>query len=172
MKKIQEAASFIFIIAIAILSVISILGVWKIFQSDTIVKSFETIGLLAVVAVIVMIAGHYMEGKSQVEGQTIVLPNPVFKTVRQSTLTILIAAVSILAFLGVLAIWDVFTDKSVLYKTVGSLAILAFSSFLIVITSLYQEDNDILKNKNISIGGVVTIIIAGFLLVYFFGIFR
>lgn len=87
MKKIENAAAFLFIIAVAVLSVISVLGVWDFFAHDVITKSFETLGLLAVVAVVVMIAGKYIEGRSQTAEVMPTLPNPAFKSIRQVTLS-------------------------------------------------------------------------------------
>ncbi len=146
MRKIQTFASYFFIIAVAILTVISIMGIWKVFDTDVIFKSFQTLGLLAVVAIIVMIAGQYMEGKSHPDEP--VLPSPVFISIRKATLVILIVAVSFLALLGILSIWDVIADKDILYKSLGSLATLAFSSFLIVMTCMGQEGSLIMGAKN------------------------
>ena len=140
MKHIQNVAGFCFIIAVAVLAIISICGVWEIFSSDVITKSFETLGLLAVVAVIVMVAGRYVDNRSQQGSEALIIaPHPIFKTLRQITLGILIASASVLALLGVLAIWDVIADKTVLYRSLGSLGILAFSSLIIVMTCKERE---------------------------------
>ncbi len=137
MKHIQSIAAYFFIIAVSILTVISIMGIWKIFDTDVITKSFETLGLLAVVAVIVMVAGQFMEGKKETTEPVMI--DPTFKSIRKSTLAILIVAVSFLAFIGILSIWDVISDKEILSKTLGSLATLAFGAFIIVMTCMGQE---------------------------------
>ena len=63
MKKIQDVAVIVFLSALGVLSVISILGVWDFFGKDVITKSFETIGFLAVISVIVMISAHFFGNK-------------------------------------------------------------------------------------------------------------
>lgn len=68
-----------------------------------------------------MVAGKYFD-KSQADVTMPPIPNPAFKTIRQITVTILIVSASVLAILGVLAIWDVITDKDVLYKSLSSVA--------------------------------------------------
>lgn len=162
MRKIEDAAAFLFIIAVAILSVVSVLGVWDFFNHDVITKSFETLGLLAVVAVVVMVAGKFIEGRSQQSDQMLAtLPNPTFKSIRQITLAILIISVSFLAILGVLAIWQVISDKDTLYKALSSVGILAFTSFIIVMTALEREGNYFMNKdgKGSSVGGVVVVLV-------------
>ncbi len=174
MKKIEDGAAFFFVTAVSILSLISILGIWKIFDSDVISKSFQTLGLLALVAIIVMVAGKFMESRSaQVEGVVSDVPNPTFKSIRRMTVGILITSVSFLAILGVLAIWDVIADKDVLYKALGSVGVLAFSSFIIVVTSLHREGNPHFdgKGKSISGGTIALIIFLLYILFSFFGRF-
>ncbi len=146
MKGIQNLAGFLFIAAVAVLSVVSIFGVWEVFSGDVITKSYETMGLLAFVAVIVMAAGHVMENRGQVDGEVISVPSPVFKSIRKFILVVLIIAASLLAFLGVLAIWDVIKDATIVNKTLGSLAILAFGAFVIVMTCLEREKNPMFTN--------------------------
>jgi hypothetical protein len=172
MKKIEDVAAFVFIVAVGVLSVISMLGVWDFFKQDVITKSFETLGLLALVAVVVMVAGKFIEGRGQQEVgmATPALPSPAFKIVRQITLTILIISVSLLAILGVLAIWEVIKDKDVLYKSLSSVAILAFGSLIIVITSLEREGNRLMnqEGKKFSAGTIVLILFLLYVLFTFF----
>ncbi len=167
MKKIQDVAGFLFIIAVGILSAVSVLGIWDIFGKEVINKSFQTLGLLAVVAVIVIIAGRFIEGRKN-EGDSLIVeaPNELFMAIRHATVIFLIIFASMLALLGVLAIWDVITDKDVLYKTIGTLATLAFGSFIVVMTCLERENNPIIKkqgNKSISAGAILLILIAIYL---------
>ncbi|MFO0718534.1 MAG: hypothetical protein U0522_00685 [Candidatus Paceibacterota bacterium] len=169
MKKLQDVAGLIFICAVALLSIISVLGIWDFFASDVIVKSFETLGLLAAVAVVIMVAGKFMQSKNAVEITMPVVANPAFQVIRSVTVVILIISAAILALLGVLAIWDVIADKDVLYKSLGSVAVLAFGSFIIVMTCLQGEGNTVFKKqgRNFSIGGIVLVIV----LAYFFFVF-
>jgi hypothetical protein len=94
---------------------------------------------VVVVALIIMVAGRFIESH-RVAGQAMPdLPSPAFRSVRTATLTILIVAVALLAFLGILAIWEVIQDKDILYKSLSSLGILAFSAFLMTMICLERE---------------------------------
>jgi hypothetical protein len=172
MKKIEDLAAYIFIIAVSVLSLISILGIWDFFDRDVISKSIQTLGLLAVVAVIVLVGGKFMEGRSQQAGEVVpFVPSPAFKIIRQITVTILIVSASFLAILGVLAIWEVIDDKDVLYKSISSVAVLAFGAFVIVITSLEREGNRLMHKEGRGISGGAILLIA-FLIYVFFSFFR
>lgn len=169
MKKLLDTTAYIFITAVAVLSIVAVLGVWDYFSKDVITKSFETLGLLAFVAIIVIIAGHFIENRSQTDPTAIALPNPIFKGIRRITLAVLIIAVTILAILGVLAIWDIIANKDILYKSVGSVTILAFAALIMVMTALEREDNPLFKRngKSLSVGSVIVIIIFVYLLLSF-----
>ncbi|MDO8569640.1 MAG: hypothetical protein Q7R89_02620 [bacterium] len=165
MKTIQNTSAIFFIVAVAILSTIATLGVWDIFSKDVISKSFQTLGLLALVAIIIMAAGRYVEGRSEVGDVAMPdLPSPIFKIVRRMTLAVLIISVSLLALLGVLAIWEVIQDKDVLYKSLSSLGIFAFGAFVIVMTCLDREGKLYAQHKNMSTGSIIGLLILGFLL--------
>ena len=169
MKTIQDSAAFLFVIATAILTGICVLGVWNFFSHDVIYKSFETVGLLALVAVVVVIASRFLGagGIATVPPP----PNPVFTILRKMTLTILIVSAALMAFLGVLAIWDVISDKDVLFKSVGSLAVLAFGTFLMVATCMERENNPLLKQSGVSIGGVIGGLVLLYIIFVFSGLF-
>ena len=170
MKTIQNSASGLFIVAVGILSAISILGIWDFFSKDVIAKSFQTLGLLAVVAIVVIIAGRFVGVGS--DPNLIIAPNPIFKTIRRATLGILIVSAVLLAFLGVCAIWDIITDKEALYKSLSSLGILAFSAFIIVITCLEREDSPLLKRGGrTSAGMIFSIILFAYLIFVLVGAF-
>lgn len=178
MKKIADIAAYLFILSVTILSAVSILGVWDFFAGDVITKSFESIGLLAVVAVIVLVADHFMDqhqtGGVMPNGTTIVgeQSRTVFKGLRIATLSLLILSVALLALFGIMAIWEVLSGQ-VLHKSLASIGIVAFSSFVIVITCLEREDNQILRNKQISgVTVAVMIVLTLFLLPYLFSIFN
>jgi hypothetical protein len=158
MKQIQDAAAFFFLGAIAVLATISIFGVWELFSSDVIRKSFMTLGLLAFVSVVVMIAGRFIEHKPVSEAP-LPLPHPAFKSIRRLTLGVLIAAVSVLALLGVLAIWEVVADMNILYKSLGSVGILAFCAFIMTMTCLEREKTEFSKGRNFGIGSIVVALI-------------
>ncbi len=162
MKKVQNGAAFIFIVSAVILAIISICGVWKIFNDDVITKSIQTFGLLSIVAVIVIITGRFIDSREQLAvsntGAVDSLPfsNPAFTTIRQITLAVLIASVSILALLGVLAIWKVLSGE-ILNKSLSSIAIIAFTSIAIVITCLEREKHKLMHQK--MSGGIILLLI-------------
>lgn len=165
MRSLQNFSAFFFIIAVTLLGIISILGVWDIVGNDIILKSFQTLGLLGLVAAIIIGAGNYMEGGASVSSVPFV-PNPAFKSIRVSTLVILITSGSVLALLGVLAIWEVISDKDILYKSLGTLGIIAFVSFIIVLTCLDREKSPMLNSptKKYSTGGIIVLCIVGYML--------
>lgn len=175
MKKIQDIAAFVFIGAATVLSIVSILGIWDVFDRDVVSKSFETIGLLAVVAAVIVAAGKFIEPKSVEGGLEVVdVPSPAFKSTRRITVAVLIVSAALLAFLGVLAIWDVVADKQTLYKSFGSLAVLVFTSFIVIMTCLGREGIKIMGSRNgkgMSLGAIVLLILGSFLFLNFFRFF-
>ena len=166
MKAIQDVAGFAFILAVALFSSIAVLGVWELFDTDVISKSLMTIGLLALVAIIVIVAGRFVGTGQAMPSALPALPNPAFRSLRRVMLGVLIAAVTLLALLGVLAIWDVIAEKEVLYKSLSSIAILAFAAFVIVMTCLEREGGSIGCRK-FSIGGLIGVVF----LAYIFSMF-
>ncbi|MFA6077219.1 MAG: hypothetical protein WC735_04060 [Candidatus Paceibacterota bacterium] len=162
MKKIQNGAAFVFIVSVFILTAISICGVWKIFSDDVITKSIQTFGLLSIVAVIVIIAGRFVDSREQLAVsstgavETVPFSNPAFTTTRKITLAILIISISLLAFLGVLAIWDVLSGE-ILNKSLSSIAIIAFASVVVVITCLEREKHKLMHQK--MSGGVILLML-------------
>ena len=138
MKKIQDFAAGFFIICVIFLSVISVLSVWKIFSADIFEKSFQTIGLLAVVAAIVLVAGKFIGKDSRNETESIQLASPAFSTVRGATVVFLIALVVLFAFVGALSIWELL-DGEIVQKSLSSIAIIAFGAFVVIIACLQRE---------------------------------
>ena len=166
MKKLQDVSAFVFISCVGILATISVLGVWKIFDQDVINKSIQTISLLAVVTIIITVAGKFFGNHAQGElagmESVIVEPNPVFKSLRYLTLTTLIISAVLLALLGVLAIWDVMSGET-LSRSLSTLSIIAFASFVIVLTCLLREGHKFMKAK-VSGWAVFGMVILGWIL--------
>lgn len=132
------------------------MGVWDVFSGDVITKSFETVGLLAVVAFIVLMASNYL-GESSVVGQPS-LPKPAFQAIRNSTLVVLIVSSVFLALVGVMAIWKMITDATILAKSIGSLSIVAFSSLVVVLVCLEREQSELWKKRSRELtGGAVLV---------------
>ncbi|HTE48918.1 MAG TPA: hypothetical protein VK675_03370 [Candidatus Paceibacterota bacterium] len=171
MKKIQNGAAYVFIVSVFILAVISVCGVWKIFSGDVITKSIQTFGLLSIVAVIVIIAGRFIDSREQLAvsntgaAESVPFSNPVFKNLRQITVAVLIISISLLALLGVLAIWDVLSGE-VLNKSLSSITIIAFASIVIVVTCLEREKNKLMRQK-LSGGVILLLLILGWIFLSF-----
>jgi hypothetical protein len=165
MKKIQDIAALFFITAVAVLSVISILGVWNFLEHDVIMKSFETLGLLAFAAVIVIVAGHFIGSHAEV-GALPEVPNPLFNELRKGTIGLVIVSVSILALLGVLSIWEV-VGKEILNKSFTSLLVIAFGAFVMILTCLEREgwlSESKANGGGFSAGRVIAVLLGIFIL--------
>ncbi len=149
--KIQNITAGIFTVCIAVLTLLCIFSIWQIVSSDILVKSLETIGIVAVAALIVMISAKAID--SHKAGDQVPLINntevgvAVFRAVRKFTVTVLIVAVSFAALLGIMAIWDA-VPHDVLYKSLSSMAIIAFSSGVIIVVCLEREGSDLLRGKS------------------------
>ena len=129
----------------------------EIFDEDVISKSSQTFGLLALVAIIVIFAGRFMDsrerpivsanGNPNDLGSSMALDiNPLFTSIRHGTIAILVVSISLLALLGVLAIWEVLSGE-VLNKSLSSISIIAFASLVIVITCLEREKHKLMQRK-------------------------
>ena len=174
MKKIQDGASLFFIVCTVILGAISVLGVWNIFGGDVITKSFETIGLLAGVAVIVIVASQFIDHRNEQHNLAVDamgnamsvavdVPNPLFAEIRRATVAIVIVAAVLLAFIGILSIWEILASD-VMSKSLSSLAIVGFDAFIIILTCLQREKSKLIGQANQPISGGAAILIGlGFL---------
>lgn len=185
MKKVQDIAAYLFIVCVIILAIVSVLGVWDFFAEDVISKSFQTIGLLAVVAVIIIIAGRVIDSKHQETvplgtetsgapmNSTDVSPSSGFTVLRHITLVTLIISVSLLALIGVLAIWEVLSGD-VMNKSLASIGIIAFTSFIIVVTCMERENHKLLRhNGQMSWGRIViSVVFLLWVMSWFMGMFR
>ena len=169
MKAIQDLASFLLIVTVAVLTAVCFLGVWDFFSDDVIWKSFETVGVLAVFSLVIIAAGRFWSTETSVV--TPATPNPLFSSIRTLVLGILILAAAALALLGVMAIWEVIADKDVLYKSIGSLAVLSFGAFIIVVACMEREKDPLLQQQGASAGGVVVALIFLYLIFAFGGLF-
>lgn len=156
-KKYQDRAGFFFVAAVAILAIVSILGVWDIFSVDVVTKSFQTFGLLALVTVIVVVSGRFVGTSLKNEISVPDQPNQAFLAIRRTTLGVLIISVVALALIGVLTIWEVISEQETLFKSLSSIGILVFCSFVIVLMCLERERSGS-RGKN-SIGTIILILI-------------
>lgn len=169
MRKITDAASFLFILSLVVLGTISILGIWELFDEEVIVKAFQTIGLLAAVSVVISIAGRALDKSTLPEGASPII-DPSFKIIRHITLGSLIISAAILAFLGVLAIWEVVAGD-VMARSLASLATISFLSLVIVMVCLEREHNPSQNSpsKKWSLGSIILVLFLGYLAINLFG---
>jgi len=160
----QNITALVFIVILAILTAVSLLGVWEVFERDVISKSFQTFGMLGFATAIILTAGRFIEGRTQQAEEA--APPHFFRVIRRVTIIVLIIAVSLLAVVGVLAIWEVVADKEMPTKSLVSFSILAFSAFVIVSVCLDREGKirTMRGGKGFSIGGFIVLIIIFFLL--------
>lgn len=170
MKTIQDTAAFLFIAALGVLTVVSVLGVWDFFARDVIFKSFQTLGLVALIAVVVLSAGKYIGG---LEGGVIIAPNPLFQVIRRGTLGLLIIFATLIALLGVMTIWEVIANTDVLYRSLSTLAILAFASFITVVVCMERENHSMIKERKseFSLGTVILVLVFGWMTWWFSSLF-
>jgi hypothetical protein len=134
MKKIANAAAYFFIITSLILTVISVAGVWGMFNGDVIWKSFESIGLIAFASIVVMISDSFSAGKAPTPQEFVSYNASIenFKSLRAISNSILIFSVAVSVFMGLLSIWDVVQGK-MLYTAIATLAIVGFYGLLTTI---------------------------------------
>ena len=166
---IQNTAAGLFIICVSVLSAVSILGVWEFFSSDVITKSFETLGLLAFVAVLVIVASKFVGDPHAIDEAPV--SHPGYHAIRNITLVTMIASSVLLALLGVLSIWDVISDTSTIHKSLSSLGIIAFASMIIVMVCLEREQHPFWKKRarEMTGGSVLAAILLIWLLLAFIG---
>jgi len=166
MRKIQDFAAGFFILCVAALTVISILGVWEFFGTDVIWKSFQTLGLVAIVSIIVIVAGRFIGNQQEVVPGALPPTSPGFKGIRNVTLGVLIISAALLALIGVLAIWEVIANREIVFKSLSSVAILTFSSIIIVMACLERENGNVWKRHGhqLSGGAVLSFILLAWVL--------
>lgn len=157
MRKIADISALVFIFAMAILSVISIFGIWDLFGQDVIEKSVKTMGLLAFFSVVILVAEKFVSPSDENTSPEAPHDVSLFTITRMTTVVTLIISAAVLAFLGVLSIWEVFSSE-VVWKSFASLGILAFSSAIIAVLCLKRENHAILKQGIFKMSGVSAVI--------------
>jgi hypothetical protein len=167
MKKLSDIVAYIFIAALALLTIITIFGIWDFISKDVISKSFQSIGLLALVSIIILIADNFLD-KERTESKIIIDPqtgnemvvsgNLSFQVIRNSSIVILIISAVFLALIAVLSIWEIL-NETILSKSVSTIGVIAFSTLIAVVTCLNRENHPILKKQSVS-----PLIGAGFLI--------
>ena len=150
-----------FIAVVTILSLVSLLGVWEVLDKDVVTKSFQTLGILALISIIIMVASRFTADSQDAVFSSSEVSTTLFTRLRKITLVALSIAVVLLGLVGVLAIWEILQDRENLYKTVSSIAVLVFAAVVIVFVCTEREGWNLFgeKNRSISIGGVILFLI-------------
>ncbi len=164
-KRISDVVALLFIGCVGVLTVLCLLSIWKFIDGDVVFKSMATIGIVAFASIIALFASRAM-GNQIAESSEISPYIPLFTSLRYLTSTLLIVAVAVLALVGVMAIWDLITDNAVIMKTVVSMIILAFSSFIAIATCAERENRTIFGGvregrRHISVGGIILLVVLG-----------
>ena len=160
MKILKHIALFIFLVAIIILTIISLLAVWEILEEseDFMSKAILTFLILTLVAGIILLAGKTARRDGEVE--TSVSPVPGLRKIRQITSVILIVVSIVLVFLAIFAIWFTEEEGDLFARALGSLAILAVSGFVIGTTCLIGEKKlDIFAERSLSVWKIFAILL-------------
>lgn len=183
MKKVADFSAYFFIFAVVLLCIISILGIWALLQDDVIVKSFKTLGVLTLVAVIIIVADHFMSPKRNevnagASNQNPSLPNNMsqtttlqtesgFHVLKISTVVTLITSAVMLALLGIMSIWEILS-RDVLHKSLSSIALIGFSSLIIIFVCIERDGGSSSLSKKISGPGAIILLIIGAYLAFTF----
>lgn len=155
-KKLADGAAFALIQFILILTAVSLLAIWEYLGKDILQKSFYSVAFISIFAIVIIVAEKFLAHDAPVAPtaqipptdpaaitvQTGIQESSVFTAIRRMSVIILIISATVLAFVGLLAIWDIF-PKELTYKSTSSLAVLAFSSFLNVMICLQREKKNI-----------------------------
>ncbi len=176
-KKIVDFIALFFILCVGFLAVISILSIWKVIDGDVVFKSLATVGIVAFASIVSLIASRYMGDSSSVETNDNSLV-PLFGAIRYLTSGILIVCITLLTIIGVMAIWDMITDKDTLAKVVGSMIVLAISSMIMVVSCADREGKTVFgkqsegHNNQVSLGRIILLLVIGaWVLSIFSGLF-
>lgn len=141
-NKLKEGASLLFMLCVTILTGISILAIWDLLPEDVIGKSMATMGIIALALLLVVFAGGFFRRGEEVsagaEQLTPFETNPIFPFIRKTSVTFIIASVVLLALFGIMSIWEVF-PRETLFKSLSSIALIAFSFFIMVLTCMVNE---------------------------------
>lgn len=164
-RKISDVVGLFFVFCVGVLTLVCLLGVWDFIEGDVILKTLATVGIIAFASVISLFASKSMGNGD--EGANEISPYlPLFTSLRYFTSTLLIVSVAILALVGIMSIWDLITDKDVITKTVVSMVILAFSSFIVITTCASRENRTIFGkvkegNGHMSVAGIIVLLLIG-----------
>lgn len=171
-RKLVDIVAVVFIVCTGLLTVLSLLSIWKFVSSDVLMKSMATVGIIAFASVITLLASRSM-GKTDVpeapQSSELVA---FFSILRSITSIVLIISVVILTLVGVLAIWDVISDKTFLSRVISSMLVLAFSSFITIFACADREGKTVFghmkdaNSKPMSGGAIGLFLIVGLWLLW------
>lgn len=164
-RKLVDIVAIVFMVCTGLLTVLSLLSIWKFVSSDVLMKSMATVGIVAFASVITMVASRSMGGADTSEAPQSAELTAFFSILRSITSAVLIVSVVMLTLIGVLAIWDVISDKTFLSRVISSMLVLAFSSFITIFACADREGKTIfgktkeLESKSMSGGSMLVLLL-------------
>lgn len=118
--------------AVSVLSIFGLLAIWEIIDSDVLWKSFSTIGVIGLVALVVIgisrVANNYYAGQPAAPA----VESQGWKAARNVILGVVGAAFLVFAAFSIAAIWG-FTGGEALYHSLSSMLLLGCSSIILLI---------------------------------------
>lgn len=139
-RSIERIAVGTLVFSVSILSIVGLLGIWEWLDNDIIWKSYTTIGVLGMAALLVVgiarVSNKYYADAPQAPAPE----SQSWKTARNFVLGVTAAAFLSFTALAVLAIWDFVGDGS-LIKAFGSMGLLFASAIINLIAFSSQMDD-------------------------------
>lgn len=177
MRKTKDFVSHFFILSTVFLTFISIYAIWSNNARDLFVKSFESVLLMLFVSLVILVASKYMHSDEELaalqnDEQGEINSIETFKIIRKGTVSMLIGFTTILGFIGMMSIWDLFKDKTILQKSLASVSSLIFSSIVIIVVCILRSNKESFgeRMKNATPGDIGKSILAVFFILWFFSL--
>ena len=153
MNKLFSIASLMFMGSAALLSLVSILGIWGILDDSAVEKAFETIAFLGVVAIVMLVPGRFIDHNkisAHSDEKFDARMKTHFADIRHASLIMLMTAGGWLGLIGVFSIWDML-ERDVLFRSISSIAVLGFLTFITVIMC-HERENTSHRSKEMVTG--------------------
>jgi hypothetical protein len=132
-SSLERIAVGIVVFSTSILSIVGLLAIWEFVNSDFLWKSFSTIGVIGLAALVVI--GISRVANSYNKGTAIRVPAPepaAWRSMRNQLLTIIGLAFLFFAGLSILSIWN-FVGSDSLMKAVESMFLLCSSAVVMLV---------------------------------------
>lgn len=138
-RSIERIAVGTLVFSVSILSIVGLMAIWEMLSEDVLWKSFSTIGVLAVVALVIMgiarVASNYYQNQPK-------MPQPEsveWRAARNVLLAIVGAAFLFFAALSIMSIWDFIGDDS-LWHAINSMILLCVSAVIMLVAFKSQME--------------------------------